>query len=165
MADYDKKIGDALTSSIERLRHELDHWMEVAVSKGEQAWDTVKPLVATDKWRPAINILETAEQVLVTADLPGISPTDVDVSLTGNMLTIKGSRAADEVPEGSQLHLSQRPVGTFEVAVPMPVVVDAQQVSASMKEGVLHVELVRSAQDRPRQIPINANTNSPTASA
>ncbi len=144
-----------LKSSAERLRNELDHWLEVAWSQGEKALDVLG--VRGDRpWAPSAEVIETPNDVLVLLDLSGVDSDQIDVALTGNMLTVKGDRAATSIGDDDVRHLSERRTGKFNRAIPLPVPVDADAVNAEMKDGVLRVTLSKSERAKPKTIQITA---------
>jgi len=144
-----------LTASVEKLRQELDRWLDVAVTQGSRALDAVG-LRSEKSWCPAIDLIERTDDILVLVDLPGVIPSTVDVTLAGNMLTLKGERA--DLPQNNDetIHLAERPTGEFCRSIPMPVPLDPEQVSAETKAGVLRIQLAKTEQAKPRQIPVRA---------
>lgn len=155
MSRPESQTDSRITASVERLRHELDRWVEAAVSQGGRALDAIG-LRSTDRpWIPAADIIESPESILVTIDLPGVDPRSVDISLTGNMLTIKGEKALLVATEGQTLHMRERAAGPFERSLPLPVPVDADSVEAEGKDGVIKIRFNVSKPAKSRQIPIN----------
>ena len=90
MAEKESHPDSPLTASVEKLRHELDRWLEFAVTQGERAIEAIRPRDAAVAWIPPVDVVESAEEILVVVDLPGVDPKSVDVSLAGNMLTLSG---------------------------------------------------------------------------
>lgn len=150
-----------LTASAERLRHELDRWLSVAWEQGEKALDAIRPREGDRSWSPAFDLTETADTVLVDVDLPGIDPQLVDITLAGNMLTLKGVSPAAAEKEGTTLHTVQRHHGPFVRVIPLPVPVNPDNVSAEANLGVLHIRLIKSETARPKKIPVNVAPVSP----
>ena len=146
-------------ASVERIRGELDNWLEVAVTRGGEALDKMGLKPETGVWLPSFDMCETNEQICVWVDLPGVDTSSVSVELTGNMLTISGSR--DETPfcENSVVHSSERRTGQFQRPIPMPASVDADSVSAEANNGVLKVTLSKAKEAQARQIPITTGTD------
>lgn len=105
-------------------------------------------------WAPAIDVFETKDKVVVTAELPGLSADDVSLSLDDNVLTIKGERKfSDEVKE-ENYHRIERAYGYFERSIPLPRLVREEEATASYNDGVLRVELPKAEEVKPKQIPI-----------
>ena len=103
---------------------------------------------------PPVNISEDAEHVYVEAEVPGLAPTDLEIALEGDTLTIKGERRPAE--SGGQVSYHRREVeyGRFSRAIDLPVRVDANGVTAKCADGVLTVVLPKAASARPRQITV-----------
>lgn len=102
---------------------------------------------------PALNVWDHAECVSVEAEIPGVKPEDLEVTAVGNELTLKGRRTP---LEGQKLayHRQERGVGEFTRVVTLPCEVNADKVEATIKDGVLRVELPKAAAARPKQIAI-----------
>jgi len=98
---------------------------------------------------PAVNVSETDKEVLVDAELPGLDVKDVDVSLQGETLLIKGEKKFEEEEKKDNFHRIERSYGTFTRAVPLPCNVDAKGVSAKFEKGVLHVVLPKATPSEP----------------
>lgn len=102
---------------------------------------------------PPVNVWEDAENLFAEAELPGIKAEDVDVLVVGRELTIKGKRAAAEVPEAAY-HRRERGTGDFSRVVELPVEVDADKVQARMANGVLTITLPKAAAARPKKVEV-----------
>lgn len=102
---------------------------------------------------PALNVWEQGEDLFAEAELPGVRPEDVDVSVVANELVIKGRRKSmDE--SGVSFHRRERGVGEFTRTLRMPVDVDADKVEAKLCDGVLLVRLPKAAVAKPRKISV-----------
>lgn len=157
--DHDEAEGRherPLTASVEKLRRELDHWLDVAWSQGEKALDAFG-LKGSIGWTPAIDVMERGDDVFIFVDVPGVDPHTIDLTLAGNMLSIKGERFCPTHEDG-QLHVRTRPRGKFTRSIPLPVPVEAEKVSADAKDGVLTIHLVKSERAKSRQIPVGGRT-------
>ncbi|MDB5386374.1 MAG: heat shock protein Hsp20 [Planctomycetaceae bacterium] len=144
-----------LGSSFEKLRQELDSLLESAWSNGEKALDRMGMRPSPPGFEPAVEVIETAESIIVIADIPGIEPSGVEVQLVGNVVTLQGARIATVVGEGDKRHLAERRCGKFAKAVSLPVPVDPDSVSADVRHGILTVRLGKLHILKPRQIPVN----------
>lgn len=142
-----------IAASVQRMRGELDRWMDAARTQGEKALN-VLGFTSERPWRPAVDIIESPDSVRVMVNLPGVDPANVDVSLAGNMLTIKGQTSVVEVSDNDVQHVRQRNQGHFERSIPMPVPVNPEEVSAESRHGVLTVHLAKSERAKARQIQI-----------
>lgn len=105
---------------------------------------------------PALNVWEGEAAAAITAELPGVDPADIDISVKDDVLTISGQRRAPELPEGAVWHRQERAFGRFTRAVRLPFRVDPDRVEARLTDGVLRIALVRPEADRPRKIEIRA---------
>lgn len=103
---------------------------------------------------PAVNIWISQESAVVTAELPGVEEGDLDISVVGDTLTVKGSRKALELGEEGQYHRRERTAGRFARAMQLPFRVEPDEVSATLRNGALHITLPRAQSDRPRKIQI-----------
>ena len=101
---------------------------------------------------PPVNLWLGENSVAVTAELPGIAPDDVDLTVRENTLTLKGERKSQD--ETSVWHRRERPSGRFSRTIQLPFRVDPEQVEARFANGLLEVEMHRPEADRPRKIQI-----------
>lgn len=102
---------------------------------------------------PALNMWEEDDQLHVEAELPGMKIKDLEVTVHGNELTIKGERSY-ESKDGERHHRRERAVGAFVRMLTLPVPVDANKVQASLKDGVLSVTLPKTEAAKPRKIEV-----------
>lgn len=103
---------------------------------------------------PPLNIHSGDDDVIITSEIPGIDPADVDLSVTGDTLTIKGTRKPLEVKEGETWHRRERGSGDFFRTVQLPYNVEAGKVQAEYVNGVLKIVLPRAEADKPRKISV-----------
>ncbi|MBN1863672.1 MAG: Hsp20/alpha crystallin family protein [Victivallales bacterium] len=104
---------------------------------------------------PAVNIWSNHENVVVTAELPGMDPEAIDVSVAQGQLTISGERIISP-PEGDmQSHRQERGQGSFARAFRLPFDVDSTKVSARYQDGVLSISLPRLEESKPKKITVN----------
>lgn len=105
---------------------------------------------------PPINVWAGEEHVLVTAELPGLEPDQLDVSIFGDTVTLSGERPQEQpVDNGVKYHRQERWQGTFSRTMQLPFRIDAENVEANFRNGVLEVHLPRAAEDRPRKISVS----------
>jgi HSP20 family protein len=107
---------------------------------------------------PAIDVHETADDMVVTAALPGMKPEDLDVTITGQSLTLRGELKADEEIEREQYIYRERRFGTFNRSLQLPVRVEGDRAEASFRDGILTLRIPKADEVKPRQIRINAGT-------
>jgi len=102
---------------------------------------------------PSLDVWANQDGVLITAEVPGISPEDIDISVIGDTLTLSGERRPEE-GEDVRYHRRERGHGRFTRALQLPYSVNVDGVEASFKNGVLTVTLPRAEQDKPRKIAV-----------
>jgi HSP20 family protein len=107
-------------------------------------------------WKPSLDLAETKEAMVVTADMPGVDPKEIAITLTGDLLTIKGERdkATDETDKEARYHRVERSYGAFVRSVRLPIAVDGTKVTATFKHGVLVVTLPKTPASKGTMIPV-----------
>ncbi len=93
---------------------------------------------------PAVDVSETDKEIHVTAEIPGLEAKDLDLSLSGNTLIIRGEKKAEEEEKGEHYYRKESSYGTFHRAVSLPTEVVEDQIEATYKKGVLKVRLPKS---------------------
>ncbi len=127
---------------LERLHREMDRLFNVHAAEAETY--------------PAVNIWSSNDEVVVTAELPGVEPKDIDIAVSGNQLTLKGERKAAEMAQDVVCHRCERGMGSFMRTISLPFDVEADKVCATSKNGVLTIKLPRAEATKPRKISITA---------
>lgn len=104
---------------------------------------------------PLVNLQENDEGYVLTAELPGVAPDAISVSIEGSTVTLSGERKIEyPVGEGTAIHRRERQSGTFRRAFELPAEIDVEQAKASHRNGILTLRLPKSPAARPRQIAI-----------
>jgi HSP20 family protein len=111
---------------------------------------------AVGTWTPRTNLTETKDTLTITAELPGLEAKDVDVAVSGDMLTIKGEKTQEKEEKDEYHHLVERTYGSFSRMVRLPAPVAADKIKASFKNGVLTVSLPKTEEAKPKAIPVTA---------
>ena len=108
-------------------------------------------------WLPAVDVHETKDEFMLTLDIPGVTEKDVHISITGDLLTVKGERRFEREGEGdgNTYHRVERLYGKFERSVQLPTMVQTDKVKASYRDGVLTVKLPKAEEVKPREIKID----------
>jgi HSP20 family protein len=109
-----------------------------------------------DGWSPETDVYETEANLVLQADLPGFNPKDIDIVVENNVLTIRGERQLDAKVKPEGFHRMERSYGKFSRSFQLPATVDAQNIQANYKNGVLSVTLAKAEQARPKRIQIAA---------
>jgi HSP20 family protein len=104
---------------------------------------------------PTINVWDEGEQLVVEAELPGVTEDALDISVLGSELTIKGERKP-ETDEGASYHRHERGAGQFSRVVRLPVEVNAERVSATLRDGVLTIRLPKVEAAKPHKIKVES---------
>lgn len=108
----------------------------------------------TGTWAPAIDVYETSDALVVEAELPGVDPKDVEVSIDEDMLTIKGERKLEkEIKEENYLRV-ERAYGKFQRSMRLPSEVDVDKIKASYENGVLKVNVPKVEPRKPKTVQI-----------
>jgi HSP20 family protein len=105
-------------------------------------------------WNPAVDVFETRDDLVIACDLPGVKEKDVHVSITGDVLSVKGERQAGDETKQDSYHRLERWFGRFERHVTLPMPVQADKVKATYHEGVLQIRLPKAEEIKPREIKI-----------
>jgi HSP20 family protein len=103
---------------------------------------------------PPVNAWVGEADVVVTAELPGVDPSKVEVSVVGDTLTISGSREAEALKEGESYHRQERTHGRFTRSLQLPFPVEAGKVEAKYEKGILRISLPRAEADKPRKVAV-----------
>jgi HSP20 family protein len=109
---------------------------------------------ALGDWAPSMDVSETKEALMVKAEVPGLDPKDIQISLQEQYLTIKGEKTRETMDKEERYHRVERFYGSFARSVRLPVGVDGSRVTASFKNGLLTVTLPKTAAAKGTIIPI-----------
>lgn len=112
--------------------------------------------VATSAWTPAVDIKEEENQFLITADVPGVDPENIDVTMESGLLTIKGERKLESDVKRNGYRRFERLHGMFYRRFSLPDYADADNISANCKNGVLTVTVPKTEAVKPRRIEVKA---------
>jgi HSP20 family protein len=108
---------------------------------------------------PPIDVHETPDELVVTAALPGMKADDVEITMTGQTLTLRGEFKADDEVTKDQYLYRERRFGSFSRTLQLPVRVQGDRAQATFADGVLTLSIPKAEEVKPRQIRINANAN------
>jgi len=109
-------------------------------------------------WVPAVDIYESeTHEVVIKAELPDVKKEDIGVTVENNVLTLTGERKQEESVKQEQFQRVERRFGSFSRSFTLPATVDASQIAASYKDGVLTVRLPRREEAKPKQITVNVD--------
>ncbi len=138
-------------SAMRQLQNEMSRVFDSAVTGAEDGSNVV-----TSRWTPAVDIKENSEQFVITADIPGVEPNDIEVTMENGVLTIKGERRLEARDEGDNgYRRGERAYGSFYRRFTLPDTADAEAIAASGKHGVLEVVIPKRAALQPRRIAVS----------
>ena len=116
-------------------------------------WDDEAP-TNTSAWRPAVDIVENENELVVDVELPGIDKKDIKIGVENRVLSVSGERAfSDEVKE-ENCHRIERSYGNFYRSFTLPTTVDSEKIEAGYENGILRVRLPKREEVKPRQIEV-----------
>ncbi len=140
-----------LFGGLSQLYHELDRMFDpsshgLAMSRGLGLLEGA--------WSPAVDVIDEKDHLRVKAELPGLKKDEIDVTVQGDTLILRGERKQEFDEKKKNYHRVERFYGQFHRAISLPSPVEAGQVKASYKDGVLEVVLPKKAEAKPRQIAV-----------
>jgi HSP20 family protein len=140
---------------LDELRRQMDRvWDDYDGTWGFRRTPT--QTLSAASW-PRFNVHDAGANLVVTADVPGMTENDLVVSLEDGVLTVSGERKAF-APEGYAVHRRERAALQFARSVALPVKIDAERTTAAVKDGVLTITLAKAPEARPRQIAVRGQS-------
>ncbi|MEO8621485.1 MAG: Hsp20/alpha crystallin family protein [bacterium] len=124
---------------------ELENRMRKFFDEGLLSFDG-DLLPQTIGWMPATDVAETPEALTLTAELPGLDRTDVDITVDDGMLTIRGEKADERTVEDKKYHVVERMYGSFQRSFALPRTVDASKINAEFGKGVLTIVMPKTTE-------------------
>lgn len=135
---------------LSNLRREMDRIWDSFFSRGFE----LEPLPG--EWVPSLDISETADSIEVKAELPGMDPKDIEISLSGDNLMIKGEKKQEKKEKSKNYHRVETRYGAFSRSISLPASVKSEDIKAVYKKGVLSISLPKKEEAKPKQIPVKA---------
>jgi len=130
------------------LREAMDHLFDDAFTR---------PLSLRDGWSvPAVDMFQTDNEVVVKASIPGFKADDVQISVTGEILTLRGEMKQEDEKKDKAWHIREQRWGSFERAVPLPTEVIADKAKAEFENGILTIILPKAEEVKPKTITVKA---------
>ena len=131
------------------LRERMNKLFEdMAAARGEE-----KDL-ATSSWAPAVDIYETENEVVLTAEIPGIEEKDVEIKVEDSTLTLMGERKFEKETKEENYHRIERAYGSFFRSFTLPNYIDQDKIEAEHENGILKVRMPKRAELKPRKVKI-----------
>ncbi len=116
---------------------------------------------AARRWIPAMDLVETDEDFVLRADLPGLTESDINIELEDNILTVSGERRAQQEERRDGYYRVERASGSFSRSLTLPEGVDPDKIHAGFEHGVLEVRIPKPEQRKPRKVTISAGGGAP----
>jgi HSP20 family protein len=110
------------------------------------------------RWIPAMDLVETADHLVLRADLPGMSEEDIEIEIKDGVLTVSGERKTEHEDKGEGYHRVERSFGRFSRSLTLPDGIDADSVNASFDRGVLEVKIPKPAETKPHRVQVGRGT-------
>ena len=126
--------------------------------------DSINRLLSDDgsktrPWAPAVDIVETENELILKADVPGVDLKDIDIQLENGTLTVKGERKLEKEEKNKGFHRMERSYGSFVRIFTVPDTVDAEHVKAAYEAGVLTITLPKKEVAKPKAIKVQVSNN------
>jgi HSP20 family protein len=138
---------DPFGGELSSFRRQVDRLFDSFFGREPSLWPRERAI-------PPIDVIETAEELVIKAEIPDVDEKDVSLSLSGENLIIRGERKVEKEEKDKHIHRMERWCGSFERVVALPVSVDQDEISAQYKKGVLEIRLPKKPEVKPRRIPI-----------
>ncbi len=106
-------------------------------------------------WTPNVDVSETKDEIVLTAEMPGMKKEDITLSVQDNVITLSGEKKSEEEKKDANFYRLERSFGSFCRSFTLPTPVEAEKIKASFKDGILKVTLPKSEKVKPKEIPIN----------
>jgi HSP20 family protein len=132
----------------ERMRRDMDRLWDSFFERGTLRGEDGR------EWLPSLDVAETKNEIVVKAEVPGMEPKDIDVSLSDGLLTIKGEKKQEREEKEENYHLVERNYGSFTRSIRLPNEVQSDKINASYKNGVLKIVLPKSEEAKKKEIKI-----------
>ena len=110
-----------------------------------------------EEWMPVVDVTETKDEIVVRAEVPGMTKEDISVTLQDNVLTLRGEKKQEKRELDAAFHRLERSYGSFVRSFTLPTLVQADKVKAAYKDGVLTITLPKAEEVRPKEISISVN--------
>ncbi len=150
--DKQQESDEPAVSRLASLRSEMDRLFDTFVREPLGAVDW--PLIRKAKWSPAVDVTENDEEVTVHAEVPGIEPEDLDVTISGTELVLSGEKKEPSETSGKDSCQAEIRFGSFRRTVRLPQVIDTENVDARYANGVLTLRLKKLRPTQPRRIEV-----------
>ena len=131
-----------------RMRSEIDRLFEDAFNAPTGKWER------NSVWGFPLDVTEADDMFTVKASVPGMNPDDLDITISDNVLTIKGETQEETVKEEERVHLRERRFGSFMRSISLPTPVEPNNVNATMENGILTLQIPKAEAVKPKRIAV-----------
>ena len=133
-----------------RMRNEIDRLFEDAFNAPVGKWER------SAVWGFPLDVTENEDAFMVKAAVPGMNPDDLDITISDNVLTIKGETQEEDVHDDEKVHLRERRFGSFMRSISLPTPVESDNVAANIENGVLTLHIPKAEAVKPKRIAVKA---------
>jgi HSP20 family protein len=137
--------------TLTRFRGEMDNLIERFM---RDPWGSITG-TGREAWiAPRLDVAEDENEITLRVELPGVKPEDIQIDVTGDVLTLRGEKSCQKDEKGRDFHYCETEYGTFSRTVQLPVSVDPDRVDAAYRDGILTITLTKRPDARPKRIPV-----------
>lgn len=140
---------------ISTIRDEMNRLFDDFFTSFPSIFSERKRGLLEGEWAPNIDVAETDENVVVTAELPGVNQNEVEITVVNDVLTLKGEKKEEKEIKKENYHRVERSYGSFQRSISLPTGVQADKAKANYKDGVLTVTIPKIEEAKPKSIKIN----------
>ena len=140
-------------SLLDRFQRELNRLGNRDVFIGEDVAEDGSNIV-TSHWRPAVDLKEESDRFVILADLPGVDPKDIEITMENGTLAIRGERKSEKEEEREGYHRVERVRGTFYRRFSLPDTANTEKIEAKGKDGVVEIVIPKHDKVQPRKIAV-----------
>lgn len=144
-----RQFGDPVRNLLD-VHNEMNRMFDTYLGSRLQP----QPATLDRAWTPAVDVYETKDDLVVTTELPGVSESDIHLSIVGETLSLRGQRPLNREIKEESYHRIERWSGAFERHIQLPIPVQADRVGATYRDGVLEIRLPKVEEVKPREIKI-----------
>ena len=120
-------------------------------------WGGATPSRARSIWQPVVDVIETPQAYLLRAEIAGVNPDDIEVTLVGDTLTMRGEKVIEERLDDQTTHLNERMAGRFERSFALPTSVSPKDIEAEARHGVLVIKVMKAKEAQPHKVAIRTS--------
>jgi HSP20 family protein len=148
-------VGMTKRDQMQDLLYQLEHRMGRTFNEPFRGFEWTNPETATGAtWLPLVDIFEETDEIRLVAEVPGVKPEDVKISVEGNLLTIKGTKEQVAEEKAERVHRYERTYGAFERTFTLAASIDPSKIRATYNLGVLTITLPKAETAKPHLIKV-----------